>query len=315
MSCIEIKLESAEYCTAVENELSGIEADVLIWPADEVSYSPGDGIPLLISTAEPRTLPCILEKSNAKSVGIKGGFDSEIKVWVQNTAHNRGVVDSLSKMRFFVGIREAGKKTLLIYGYKDENSATNQLVAKIKNDSVVIEFGTEFGSDKYIELVIGSSLKPPKQAVGKIVSEEFSRGGYVSGAISAYAALYNDNAVSPLNISPNEIFINEDQATLDTELGEPTLTGISSSTMGLTILAARFNELLPNGDGYVLERNVDSDFSLFLNSYSVGEVPNVFSIWFDRVGWRVQEFVFFRTPSVGPEIELYRIVILTQFGI
>lgn len=312
-NCTEISLSSAEYCDSYENELSGIEADVLIWPCYTVAYNPADGIPLMISNVEPIVLPCILEKTDAKITSRKGSFDSDIKIWLQNTAHNRGVISALRKTRFYTGVKEAGKSVMQIFGYKDDTCETNQLAAKVKDDSVLIDFGTEFGSDKYIELVISSVLKLPKQAVGKLVSEEFSRGGYISGAISAYSALYNDNAVSPFNVPPSEIYINDDAATLDTELGQPILTEVASSEMGLTILAARFNALLPNGDGYVIERLAAPDVSLPFNSYLAGEVPNVFSIWFDREGWRVQEFAIFKTPPVGPEIEIYRIVIITQF--
>jgi hypothetical protein len=131
--------------------------------------APKVGNPSLISSKTAVKFPCILEKNNAKITSKKGSFDSEVRVILQNTAHNRGVVTSLTKTRFLAGIKESGSDTLLVFGKKMWE--TNQTMAKVKEDSVLIDFGTEFSSDKYIELTFSTVLELPVSVNQRDVNE------------------------------------------------------------------------------------------------------------------------------------------------
>ncbi len=196
-NCTEILLNSAEYCEADENELSGIEAEILLWPGYTVQLSPTLVQPKITANKAPIKLPCIMQKSNVTITSRKGSFDSEIRVFIQNTAHNRGVINALRKCRFLAGIKEAGESVLQVFGAKKWE--TNQTMAKVKDDSVVIEFGKEFDSDKHIELVLSSVLDLPIPVIiSQILPHMYNATAYIT-ATQAIAKL-TDEIFSPVAI-------------------------------------------------------------------------------------------------------------------
>jgi hypothetical protein len=299
----EISLSSAEYCDSYDNELSGIEAEILIWPGYSVYLGPTENAPFIISATAPIKLPCIMQKSNVKITTRKGSFDSEIRIFIQNTDHNRGVVAALRKCRFLAGIKEAGKKVLQVFGVKKWE--TNQTLAKVNDDSVVIEFGTEFDSDKYIELVLSAVLNLPT----KVNNFQF---GDFTGAADAFNLVYNNDSATPFNGKVDEIFIQTSRITLNTflvssedEFESPTTT-FTEPTLIISIILDR---LFPDGNGIGTKR-IPTQFIIPMGGAAMG---SAFLLAYDKPGWHVAEFVFRKIENGNPVGEEYRLVHLVEF--
>lgn len=178
MACPDIILDSAEYCDSEENKTSGFSDLVTVWLHEDVltypAYSVAADIPnnvtemiakataaaaiVLKPTKKPYKLPAILERNGLKVTSIKGGWRSEATIRIQNTAHNRGVIDSLKGGRFSIGMKQS-EDDMILLGQSD--GLSSQYLAKVDTESVLVEFGDEFGSDKYIEFKVMSVPKMP----------------------------------------------------------------------------------------------------------------------------------------------------------
>jgi hypothetical protein len=185
MSCVETTLESAEYCDSEENKTAGFSDLMTVWKHDDVASYPEYNIPadvangvtemiakattagpIVMKTGKnPFKIPCILEQNGLTTKSIKGGWNSEAPIRIQNTAHNRGFIEALKGCRFTFGMKPV-EDDMVLLGQSD--GLSSGYLAKVVPDSVNIEFGTEFGSDKYIEFRVMATPKIPvvyKQAI------------------------------------------------------------------------------------------------------------------------------------------------------
>jgi hypothetical protein len=177
-NCPEIVIDSAEYCDSEENKAAGfndlstvwMHDDVLTYPEYQIAADVPNGVTEMIAKAtasagivmktgkKPYKIPSILEKNGLQIQSMKGGWKSEAAIRIQNTAHNRGFIQALKGARFSFGMQPVDDDMVLL---GQSNGLSAGYLAKIDPESVVIEFGNEFGSDKYIEFKVMATPKLP----------------------------------------------------------------------------------------------------------------------------------------------------------
>ncbi|MCR9064481.1 MAG: hypothetical protein NXI00_10980 [Cytophagales bacterium] len=175
--CTPIVLESANYCDQLEQEQAGLgeiisifnHSDVETYPAySTVAAGELTASAALVTAAAaitmkaakfPSKLHCIMEENSlqVKKNG-KRSWMTELKVRVQNTTHNAGVIHQLCKTRFSVAVPqvEGGLKLL---GQSDGVSVG--FLCEIADDGVLEEFGKQYQDDKYIDVTIVCDPKHP----------------------------------------------------------------------------------------------------------------------------------------------------------
>ena len=134
MNCTEVLLESAEYCDSEENKTAGFSDLMTVWKHDDVQSYPAYNIPadlpnditemiaagtaagpIVMKTGEkPYKIPCILEQNGLSITSIKGGWNAEGTIRIQNTAHNRGFIDALKGCRFSLGMKPVEDDMVLL---------------------------------------------------------------------------------------------------------------------------------------------------------------------------------------------------------
>jgi hypothetical protein len=176
--CTPIVVDSAEFCDNLEDQAGGLKDIVTIWPllseiathptafktaaAGEVTQMMGDvraaSAIVMVPTKFPIKLPAIMEENSLsiKDMG-KGGWMNEATIRIQNTEHNRGVIKNLKGARFYAAVGEFDGDQILL-GQSD--GISTQFLARIKPESVNVEFGKAFGDDKFIDFVL--EAKPYK---------------------------------------------------------------------------------------------------------------------------------------------------------
>jgi len=173
MSCTPITIESAEFCDSREDEAAGLKDLISIWLNQDVQSYPTayktaadvpNGITAMMADVRaasaivmkagkfPIKLPCILEK-NAFSVkgSGRGSFMTEVKLRIQNTAHNRGFFKNLRGASFTLGVAEIDGDYQIV-GQSDGQSTG--FLAKVKPDSYDENYGEALSDDKYIEFTV-----------------------------------------------------------------------------------------------------------------------------------------------------------------
>lgn len=178
-NCTPIVLEAAEFCDNLEDEQAGLKEIIPVWLHQDVESYPGfsdvadvgNGItesmatlradgPIVMKTGKfPIALHCILEENHLtiKKSGKKS-WVSELKIRVQNTAHNRAVMYALSQARFSIGAPETEGDMILL---GQSSGVDIGYLAKVQDDGVMSEFGEKFDEDKYTEVIIECKPKHP----------------------------------------------------------------------------------------------------------------------------------------------------------
>ncbi len=175
--CTPIVLESATYCDQLEQEQSGLNEIVSVFNHSDVETYPAystagdedlsDSAALVTAAAAltmktgkfPTKLHCIMEENSLQiKRNGKREWMSELKIRVQNTTHNAGVIHELSKTRFSVAVPqvEGGIKLL---GQSDGVSVG--FLCEVADDGVLEEFGKAYSDEKYIDVTIVCKPKHP----------------------------------------------------------------------------------------------------------------------------------------------------------
>lgn len=178
-NCTPVNVEAAEFCDNLEDEQAGLKEIIPVWLHQDVESYPAytdavdlpsgvtemvaqlkaDGPIVMKATKFPIQLHCILEKNNLKIQRQgKRSWVAELKIQVQNTAHNRGVMHNLCSNKFSIGAPQT-EGDMILLGQSDGTSVG--FLATVKEDGVMSEFGTEFSDDKYIEVTIEAKPKHP----------------------------------------------------------------------------------------------------------------------------------------------------------
>lgn len=186
MTCTPIEIESAQFVDCDEARESGLTDLATVWLPDDIETWPAwfstpgttgtppskmeaktlvDGEITMKASKKPFKLPCILEKNGYETKQVGNSWETEVKITVQNTPHNRGFVDSLIGRRFLLGIKEVDGDTLLVG--RTDGLSTGYL-ATIKKDSAKFISGDAPGSDRMGEFIVIAKRYLPTVYTGTI---------------------------------------------------------------------------------------------------------------------------------------------------
>lgn len=185
MGCTLETLESAQYLDCYEKQDSGLTDLGTIWDPQDIETYPtawGNAVAGQGTTAfenkltitgniamktnkKPLKVPCIIDKNSysAKSKGTS--WEPEVKLQIQKTLHNEGLVDGLLGRRFLFGFSENDGPTRIL---GRTNGVTTGYMAMIKPDSVNIVGGEGTGAEKYIEFIVTAKKYLPAVYTGTI---------------------------------------------------------------------------------------------------------------------------------------------------
>lgn len=94
---------------------------------------------------------CIVEKNSRETKSLsRGAFETDVKVTVQNTVENQGLLEKLRKVRFCAYIKEAQGDGFLV----GKPGVTTAYLAQIKSGSYSEKSGEKFEDESMIEFVI-----------------------------------------------------------------------------------------------------------------------------------------------------------------
>ena len=178
-NCTPVNVEAAEFCDNLEDEQAGLKEIIPVWLHQDVESYPAystaadvqngitesmaklraDGPIVMKASKFPIQLHCILGKSKLNIKSSKRSTNTELKLHVQNTAHNRGVFHSLQRSKFSIGAPQTEGDMILI----GQSSGTDVgYLAEVQDqDGVMAEFGEDFSDDKYVEVIIVCRPKHP----------------------------------------------------------------------------------------------------------------------------------------------------------
>ncbi|WP_304234796.1 hypothetical protein [Jiulongibacter sediminis] len=187
MSCTPPNIASAEYCQSFENEVAGISHFVKVIPIGNIASGPDwtlvngavNSTISLTSGSNIVDLPCVIEKNNFIVKGKKGGYDGTLKLRLQNTTLNRSVVHQLRKSRALLIIKDLATGEELILG---RNETGQQLGCKIDPDTILHEWGEEFGSDRFSDFTFIIPQNLPEKWAGSLQYELLLTGAFLQQA-------------------------------------------------------------------------------------------------------------------------------------
>jgi hypothetical protein len=210
VSSTPINIESSVFCEAINSTISGVNSLIIIIPYGNIAEVPNfqvvpeapltdlentlsiDGY-FVCKTGYPSfELDAFIEKNSLIIKGSKGAFNTSLSVVLQNTLMNRAILGVIRKKRFFAIVKDLGTKENLLLGRNEL-----QLSCRINPDSINIEWGVEFSSDKNIMFDIEAKVYQPLNFLG----------GLASAYTYTYTALYNISTEGTLQYATGPIVV------------------------------------------------------------------------------------------------------------
>lgn len=164
MACVDKVLNDVIECAADESKFAGFSrqlaiarpSEILTWPTFNAAASGDeDEADEAVKTSSAfafktgfcfKKIPAILEQVGMVVKKDGNSFTTELTLRMQNNSHNRGWLQNEAGTQLVILAKEPDETYYNLLGRPD-------FPARIKKDGGTIEFGKEFNSDEYIEVV------------------------------------------------------------------------------------------------------------------------------------------------------------------